>query len=286
MEIPPQLLSAVSDGRAVLFLGAGASVDAQNRDGKKAPGARQLGALLSQKFLGGKFDERPLNQIAELAICEADIVSVQTFVSEQFEGLLPTDAHRLLPTFSWAGLATTNYDRLIESAYEQCAARQQQLQAFIENGDRVEDRMRGSSSLMFLKLHGCVTRIQNPACPLTQGDSNYDAQLLFGRQLFLSGDFSASADVFKKLKKAQVGFEVRDALHYELEEEFCGSVERMEANYILIRRDKAADIIRAQKKIIEDACWKTLSVSARVRFKIAFNFHGPSACAIKIESLL
>jgi len=129
--------------------------------------------MISEKFLGGKFGDLPLNQISEYAISESDLSSVQIFIKQLFQSFDPTPAHRLLPKFMWAGMATTNYDLLVEVAYEQSARSLQALKSFIENGDKVNEQMRDSKSLMYLKLHGCITRIQNPECPLILTTDQY-----------------------------------------------------------------------------------------------------------------
>jgi hypothetical protein len=71
-----------------------------------------------------------------------------------------------LPTFRWWGIATTNYDRLIEKAYLGAAEPIQTLVPMIENGDRIDEHTRDPRNLLLLKLHGCVTRTANPGCPL------------------------------------------------------------------------------------------------------------------------
>jgi hypothetical protein len=70
----------------------------------------------------------------------------------------------MLPCFRWAGLATTNYDRLIERAYERPDSVQKPV-PFIENGDRVDDLMRDPKSIKLLKIHGCITRTANVDSP-------------------------------------------------------------------------------------------------------------------------
>ena len=65
MEIPEILITQVRDQRAVVLLGAGASLGARTRDGKKAPTTQELAALLSNKFLGGNYKNLPLHQVAE-----------------------------------------------------------------------------------------------------------------------------------------------------------------------------------------------------------------------------
>ncbi len=60
-----------------------------------------------------------LGQLAELAINESDL-NPATSLHEGQNGTAGTwEAHKKLCHLSWYGLATTNYDRLIEKAYEQ-----------------------------------------------------------------------------------------------------------------------------------------------------------------------
>lgn len=166
MDIPEILVSQVREQKVVIFLGAGASLGAKSAGGKKAPSTQQLGVLLADKFLGGKYKDHPLHQIAEYSISESDLGTVQTFIKDLLEPLEPTDAHLRVRDFGWHGIATTNYDRLIEKAYEQNKNSIQVPRPLVENTDKVEDNSREVENVLLLKLHGCVTRIANPACPL------------------------------------------------------------------------------------------------------------------------
>jgi len=87
MEIPSFLESQIKDGKVVLVLGAGASRSAKDKRGKNPPTAKELGAILSDKFLGGKHKELPLNQIGDYAISESDLITVQEYLRELFETL-------------------------------------------------------------------------------------------------------------------------------------------------------------------------------------------------------
>lgn len=166
IDIPPYLEQQVSSGKAVLLLGAGASLGATDANGKRAPKTDELRDLLSDKFLGGKLKNRTLSQVAEYAISESNLLAVQEFIRQRFEGLRPTDAHNLLPTFRWWGLATTNYDRLIETAYEKAKKPAQRLVPFVENGERIDAYTRDPENVLLLKLHGCITKTANADCPL------------------------------------------------------------------------------------------------------------------------
>ncbi|WP_413612751.1 SIR2 family protein [Bdellovibrio sp. HCB-110] len=167
MEIPSSLIEDVKGGNAILFLGAGASLEARNSKGEVPPTGTELGAMLADRFLGGNYRDYPLSQISEYAISETDLFRVQDFIRNVFKEFKPTDTHLLLPTFRWRGLASTNYDLLVESSYEQSANRAQDpLVTFVENGDRVDEKLRDPNAVPYLKLHGCINRIANPACPL------------------------------------------------------------------------------------------------------------------------
>jgi hypothetical protein len=107
-----------------------------------------------------------LSNVAEYAISEQGLLPVQQFIYEVFEAFEPTDSHLILPKFQWAGLATTNYDLLVEKAYARVPAGLQKPVAFIENGDQVIEAFRDPRHLMFLKLHDCITRVSNEKCPL------------------------------------------------------------------------------------------------------------------------
>ncbi len=117
MDIPAALQTQLLEGRVVLVLGAGASREA-TPSGTLAPSSQELARLLSDKFLGGKYRDGHLARVAEYCISESDLVTVQEYIRRLFDGLEPSAAHKLLPMFHWRTLATTNYDRLIERAYD------------------------------------------------------------------------------------------------------------------------------------------------------------------------
>lgn len=76
MELPPILVDFITEGQAILFLGAGASYGAKHPSGNRIPSGEVLKDLLSDQFLGGEFKDRALAQVAELAISESDLFTV------------------------------------------------------------------------------------------------------------------------------------------------------------------------------------------------------------------
>ena len=172
-QIPDHFITQVREGNAVLFLGAGASRGTTAPNGKQCPVTQSLVNAISDKFLGGKYKSSPLNQVSELAISEANLFDVQSFIRDQFTDLQPSPAHMKLPLFHWYGLATTNYDLLVESAFQAVTGQHQALRPFIETTDRVDQSLKNSNSVLYIKLHGCITRINNPDCPLILTTDQY-----------------------------------------------------------------------------------------------------------------
>jgi tetratricopeptide (TPR) repeat protein len=173
MTIPPILEEQARQGRVVLLLGAGASVEARDANNRKPPTSLQLSKLISQKFLGGEFNHADLATVAEYAFSEAGVLAVQQYIRDLFSVFEPTPAHCLLTKFGWSGLATTNYDCLVEKAYEKTAGAVQHPIPFIENGDRIIESLRDPKSVKYLKLHGCISRISDENCPLILARDQY-----------------------------------------------------------------------------------------------------------------
>jgi len=116
----------------------------------------------------------------------------------------------------------------------------------------------------------------------TEGDSNYDAQVLYGRQLFLMNDRDGSRKVFAKLSEARLGPAHRNKLLYPIDNQlFQGKVSKREAGYCFIARDGAGDWIYAHASNMEESAWKTLTLGSRVEFKIAFSIRGVKAFALR-----
>lgn len=166
MEIPHALKQAVREGKVVLFLGAGSSIGAFAADGSKPPQGDMLARMLSERFLGGEDSDQSLSVVSEYAISETDLITVQQYLRDIFDKFQPADFHLLLPTFRWTAIGTTNYDLIIERAYAACHAAAQDLVLFLRNSDRIESKLRSENAVPYIKLHGCISRHDQPEIPL------------------------------------------------------------------------------------------------------------------------
>ena len=89
MQLETWILRPVRDGKAVLFLGAGASAGATHPDGRSALKDDELRDLISDRFLGGARRDQTLARVADYAKVISSSQEVEKLVAGQFEPLRP-----------------------------------------------------------------------------------------------------------------------------------------------------------------------------------------------------
>ena len=164
-ELPQELGTAVKDGRAVLFLGAGASRGATDSNWQLIPDGRGLARILTQEFLGDEYEGLDFRSVYDLACSERDVRTVQRKLFDVLNPFQPADFHLLIPTFAWAGIAGTNYDLIVERTYQRAPSPIQNLVPNVKDGDGATDQL-GDRSVLYVKLHGCITRHHEVTPPL------------------------------------------------------------------------------------------------------------------------
>jgi hypothetical protein len=127
MALDSGLLDAVRGGRAVLFLGAGAARGAVKPGGGQIPDAPELAKRIVSEFLGTEYAGLDFRSAYDLAASHRSVRELQDFIYRALFDYQPAHFHLLLPTFVWAGLVTTNYDLVIERAYDTCTTCAQEL---------------------------------------------------------------------------------------------------------------------------------------------------------------
>ena len=174
-HIPPPLIEAVKGGRVILFLGAGASIEAKSGNGNLPPSTTQLARDLSQRFLGEDLSDFGLMRVASMASDKCGQNVVFEHIRSQLKAFRPSAAHKLIPTFRWHTIATTNYDTLVEDAYGESEQPLQDLLPFVKDAEPIE--MKKSDvlhPLVYLKLHGCVEHAHDPEIPLVLDSAHYE----------------------------------------------------------------------------------------------------------------
>ncbi len=173
-DIPPVLIDAVKEQRAVLFLGAGASRNAKHPNDDQIPQGDDLRDLICAKFLGDELMQKPLNAVAAMAANEAGRTEFQKYIFDLFMPFEPADFHLLIPTFRWRAIATTNFDLIVERAYASVPAPRQNLIKMVKDGDRFDARLnKEANPVGFYKLHGCIESYSDVEIPLILGNEQY-----------------------------------------------------------------------------------------------------------------
>lgn len=236
MSLPRDLVDKIISGQCVLFLGAGATRDAGG------PTGGELATSLADHFQKTDIPNSDLRYFADVltGLPDVDREAVDGKIVELLKRLDPCDGHRVVPTFPWKAIFTTNYDRLVEIAYETLNSLRgefpvQDLKIILgkDLGSVID-----SSQVCLYKLHGCISSInkQNPLVLTTRDYENTKKKR--GRMLrFLRSLGSHHAILF-------VGYSFVDqiisSLLYELEAESpYDSHRRM---YVLIKDPSQSEI--------------------------------------------
>jgi hypothetical protein len=91
------------------------------------PDGSGLAKILIKEFLGDDYDGLDLRSVYDLACSERDVRTVQRKIFDILNPFQPADFHLLIPTFAWAGIATTNYDLVVERACQRAPSPLQKL---------------------------------------------------------------------------------------------------------------------------------------------------------------
>ena len=199
------LLEKLQSGDCILFLGAGAAFGSSGLKGEKPVNGLQLRDLISDKFLGGLHKDKALPRVAEFAKYESSLPDVQTYIRELFHPLNPAPFHKLIPTFRWYAIITTNYDLILERAYDDVGERQQQLRPIIRDGDNFSTVLKDNNALPYLKLHGCINTINDENLPLILGSEEYAKHQRNRKRLF-----NHFADWARERPLIFVGYDISD----------------------------------------------------------------------------
>ncbi|WP_447939676.1 P-loop NTPase [Pseudoxanthomonas mexicana] len=156
MPIDQGLIDDVRNGRAVLFLGAGASLGAEDGQGHKIPGTDDLGKLIRDEFLDDTYAHLDFIQICDFAATARSSRELQKFIHDTLEPFQPAPFHKKIPTFYWAGLATTNFDLIVERAYIAQPNKLQNLRPLLRDTPDFMDSLQ-RNDVTYVKLHGCIT---------------------------------------------------------------------------------------------------------------------------------
>jgi hypothetical protein len=110
---------------------------------------------------------------------------VLEYLKALLDRFAPSQAHLLIPRFRWRGIATTNYDLLVEAAYDSEKNRLQTLVRFVKDSEPVLERLQlAKNPVPFLKLHGCLDHVHDVQIPPILTPEHYAHHADHRRRLF------------------------------------------------------------------------------------------------------
>ena len=182
-----ELVDQIKSDNTVLILGAGASIPSG------APSVSDLIDAISKAFRI-EIDGLSLSEIAGLAEHKRNRSELIKLIREKFKDLRPKGALLNVPNHTWKSIYTTNYDELIEDAYQRA---NKHLTVFSSNFDF--QAQSNPIAMKLLKLHGTIAQdsvdgyVHNMI--LTQAD--YDASSEFRETLYtrLKDDLNPGSNV-------------------------------------------------------------------------------------------
>src|SRR5204862_161604 len=141
----------IEKGECTLFLGAGASVSAG------APTGDDLSALIIRQLRYKKDWAMGVDHAFSLALANQNPSTVESFIRDRLANLNPSPGHEMIPWFKWRALITTNYDLLIEKAYDSEPGAAQRLIPIVNENDLPKGGYPIEECLPLFKPHGCIS---------------------------------------------------------------------------------------------------------------------------------
>lgn len=172
IDLPPWIKTQLTEGETVLFLGSGASLGAAHPENEDMPDGRRLRDLICDKFLGGDEKSTPLHMVAAFAR-DAAGPRFDRYLADLFKPYEPADFHKLIPAFRWKAIFTTNFDLVIEKAYDQNPDRLQNIKPIVSDYDDHLEEASKKRSVLYYKLHGCASQAQDSSLPLIIAPEQY-----------------------------------------------------------------------------------------------------------------
>lgn len=177
------LIEHIKNKNIVLFLGSGFAANAKHPNNDKPPLGNDLAKLIANKFLNGSFQNESLTFVSDLAISETSLFEVQKFIFDIFNPFSPNDSHLLFAKLPWKAIFTTNYDRILEKAYEISTDNLQELSPVYRNTPE-QQIFKSQNSVPYYKLHGCISYINDQNLPLILSIEQYISHLMNRDRLF------------------------------------------------------------------------------------------------------
>ncbi len=143
----------IKESNTILFLGAGASV------GEKRYLSKEIIEYYESK-IGKQFKESNITKWLDILSADDSFsrTNFDNFVQELLLKLTVTDAHRIVAEIPWREIITTNYDLLIERAFDKINSSTQRIYDLKPIRNQKQYNYRESNTeVRYIKLNGCIS---------------------------------------------------------------------------------------------------------------------------------
>jgi len=199
----------IKSGNTILFLGAGASV------GEKRYLSNEV-IDYYEEYLGKELFEPDISKFVDILSADPEF-SREHFDSEVVKMLqkLPvSDQHKTLASIPWREIITTNYDLLVEQAFDQIKSSSDYLYNLVAIRNQKEYNFTtDNTQIKYVKLNGCIS--DKSKYPLAF--SNQDFTL---RKKFYKYALSDLKNLPPKISFLSIGYSFKDKFGQELLEKF------------------------------------------------------------------
>jgi len=146
-----QLRRAIEEGRAILFLGAGASVGSTNKSGESPPLSDTLANMIASRC-GWTYNSERLG-IVYAAARNLLGMELDTLLNDCYANCKPSAEYKILSQYPWARIYTTNIDDACEKALSEMSTQDIWIRS---RNDRVIDKDQLFTRLDYVYLNGSI----------------------------------------------------------------------------------------------------------------------------------
>lgn len=148
-----EIFSKIYEGNSILFLGAGASI------GEKKFLSKEI-IELYEEYLGKQYNENDITKFVDILSADPDFT--RTHLDSEIEKMLRklkfTDEHKILASLPWRQIITTNYDLLIEQAYDEIKSSANHEYDIIPIREQKDYYyFQSNNEIKYIKLNGCIS---------------------------------------------------------------------------------------------------------------------------------
>jgi hypothetical protein len=146
------LFEKIFDSHAILFLGAGASV------GEKTYLSKQIISYY-EEYLGKSLNEPNITKFVDILSADPDFNRrhFDSEVEKMLRKLPVTNGHEILASIPWQEIITTNYDLLVEKAFDNIRSSSNHIYDLVPIRELAKLNYRKSNTeVKYIKLNGCI----------------------------------------------------------------------------------------------------------------------------------